>query len=77
MLLLSVQQLRLVSPFNFGFPYLIMLYIWELRCIYLYADETRVKEFKLKSMWRSPNGTIRNILNGSLSALSYFLKYKV
>uniref|UniRef100_A0A0E0KSM1 Isocitrate dehydrogenase [NADP] n=1 Tax=Oryza punctata TaxID=4537 RepID=A0A0E0KSM1_ORYPU len=27
-------------------------------------NETRVKEFKLKSMWRSPNGTIRNILNG-------------
>uniref|UniRef100_L0P3T5 Isocitrate dehydrogenase [NADP] n=1 Tax=Phyllostachys edulis TaxID=38705 RepID=L0P3T5_PHYED len=30
----------------------------------LSTDETRVKEFKLKSMWRSPNGTIRNILNG-------------
>jgi len=28
------------------------------------ADEARVKEFGLKSMWRSPNGTIRNILNG-------------
>lgn len=28
------------------------------------TDETRVKEFGLKSMWRSPNGTIRNILNG-------------
>ena len=28
------------------------------------SDETRVKEFGLKSMWRSPNGTIRNILNG-------------
>ncbi|MBA0683418.1 hypothetical protein Goari_025080 [Gossypium aridum] len=31
-----------------------------------YADETRVKEFGLKSMWRSPNGTIRNILNGTV-----------
>jgi isocitrate dehydrogenase len=30
------------------------------------ADEARVKEFGLKSMWRSPNGTIRNILNGKL-----------
>ncbi|KAI3753142.1 hypothetical protein L2E82_25187 [Cichorium intybus] len=29
-------------------------------------DETRVKEFGLKSMWRSPNGTIRNILNGTV-----------
>jgi isocitrate dehydrogenase len=29
-------------------------------------DETRVKEFKLKEMWKSPNGTIRNILNGTV-----------
>jgi isocitrate dehydrogenase len=29
-------------------------------------DEARVKEFKLKSMWKSPNGTIRNILNGTV-----------
>ena len=28
------------------------------------TDEARVKEFNLKSMWKSPNGTIRNILNG-------------
>ncbi|KAL4585791.1 hypothetical protein LXL04_010417 [Taraxacum kok-saghyz] len=28
-----------------------------------FVDETRVKEFGLKSMWRSPNGTIRNILD--------------
>ena len=28
------------------------------------ADEGRVTEFGLKQMWRSPNGTIRNILNG-------------
>lgn len=28
------------------------------------ADEARVKEFNLKSMWKSPNGTIRNIVNG-------------
>lgn len=31
---------------------------------FYYVDEGRVKEFNLKSMWRSPNGTIRNILNG-------------
>ncbi|KAL0395704.1 UNVERIFIED_CONTAM: Isocitrate dehydrogenase [NADP], chloroplastic/mitochondrial [Sesamum calycinum] len=30
------------------------------------SDETRVKEFGLKAMWRSPNGTIRNILNGTV-----------
>ena len=28
------------------------------------ADEARVEEFGLKKMWRSPNGTIRNILGG-------------
>ena len=28
------------------------------------TDEARVKEFSLKQMWKSPNGTIRNILNG-------------
>lgn len=28
------------------------------------TDEARVKEFGLKAMWKSPNGTIRNILNG-------------
>ena len=30
------------------------------------ADEARVKEFGLKAMWKSPNGTIRNILNGKM-----------
>jgi isocitrate dehydrogenase len=30
------------------------------------ADEARVKEFGLKAMWKSPNGTIRNILNGKI-----------
>lgn len=32
-------------------------------------DEARVKEFQLKQMWKSPNGTIRNILNGQWSFL--------
>ncbi len=31
-----------------------------------YPDENRVEEFKLKQMWRSPNGTIRNILGGTI-----------
>lgn len=30
------------------------------------ADEARVEEFSLKAMWKSPNGTIRNILNGKM-----------
>ena len=29
------------------------------------SDEARVEEFGLKEMWKSPNGTIRNILNGN------------
>ena len=29
-------------------------------------DEARVKEFGLKQMWRSPNGTVRNILGGTV-----------
>lgn len=31
---------------------------------FVMTDEARVKEFNLKQMWKSPNGTIRNILNG-------------
>lgn len=34
------------------------------------ADEGRVTEFGLKQMWRSPNGTIRNILNGKTFSFS-------
>ncbi|MFS7970522.1 putative isocitrate dehydrogenase (NADP(+)) [Helianthus anomalus] len=37
-----------------------------VKCATITPDETRVKEFGLKSMWRSPNGTIRNILNGTV-----------
>ncbi|RXH92161.1 hypothetical protein DVH24_021184 [Malus domestica] len=35
-----------------------------IKCATITPDETRVKEFNLKQMWRSPNGTIRNILHG-------------
>ena len=37
-----------------------------IKCATITADENRVKEFKLKKMWRSPNGTIRNILGGTV-----------
>ncbi|XP_014499700.1 isocitrate dehydrogenase [NADP] isoform X1 [Vigna radiata var. radiata] len=37
-----------------------------IKCATITPDETRVKEFNLKQMWRSPNGTIRNILNGTV-----------
>ncbi len=35
-----------------------------IKCATITPDEARVKEFDLKKMWRSPNGTIRNILGG-------------
>ena len=37
-----------------------------IKCATITPDEARVKEFKLKQMWKSPNGTIRNILNGTV-----------
>ena len=35
-----------------------------VKCATITPDEARVKEFSLKKMWKSPNGTIRNILGG-------------
>ena len=35
-----------------------------MKCATITPDEARVEEFKLKKMWKSPNGTIRNILGG-------------
>ena len=37
-----------------------------IKCATITPDELRVKEFKLKKMWRSPNGTIRNIIGGTV-----------
>ncbi|KAG4175205.1 hypothetical protein ERO13_A11G169433v2 [Gossypium hirsutum] len=37
-----------------------------IKCATITPDEARVKEFDLKQMWKSPNGTIRNILNGTV-----------
>src|SRR6201987_5964168 len=37
-----------------------------VKCATITPDEARVIEFKLKRMWRSPNGTIRNILDGTI-----------
>ena len=37
-----------------------------IKCATITPDQNRVKEFKLKKMWRSPNGTIRNILGGTV-----------
>lgn len=37
-----------------------------IKCATITPDEKRVEEFQLKQMWRSPNGTIRNILGGTV-----------
>jgi isocitrate dehydrogenase len=37
-----------------------------VKCATITPDEARVKEFSLKQMWKSPNGTIRNILGGTI-----------
>ena len=43
-----------------------------IKCATITPDEARVEEFDLKKMWRSPNGTIRNIIGGTVfRAVSY------
>jgi len=37
-----------------------------VKCATITPDEARVKEFKLTKMWKSPNGTIRNYLKGTI-----------
>jgi len=44
----------------------IKIIVVGIKCATITPDENRVKEFKLKKMWRSPNGTIRNILGGTV-----------
>ena len=44
----------------------ILKYNVGIKCATITPDEARVKEFNLKKMWKSPNGTIRNILNGTV-----------
>ncbi len=44
----------------------IKLYNVGIKCATITPDEARVKEFNLKQMWKSPNGTIRNILDGTV-----------
>lgn len=46
--------------------YAIKKYNVGIKCATITPDEVRVKEFGLKKMWKSPNGTIRNILGGTV-----------
>ena len=45
-----------------------------IKCATITPDEGRVKEFNLKKMWKSPNGTIRNILGGTVLESQSFVK---
>lgn len=44
----------------------ILKYGVGVKCATITPDEARVKEFNLKKMWLSPNGTLRNILGGTV-----------
>ena len=46
--------------------YAILKHVVGVKCATIPPDEARVKEFDLKKMWLSPNGTIRNILGGTI-----------
>jgi len=51
----TVDSAMAIAQYNVG-----------IKCATITPDEARVREFKLKQMWRSPNGTIRNLLNGTV-----------
>jgi isocitrate dehydrogenase len=51
----SVESAEAIKKYNVG-----------IKCATITPDEARVKEFNLKKMWKSPNGTIRNILDGTV-----------
>ena len=52
---ITVQAAHAVKKYNVG-----------IKCATITPDEDRVKEFNLSNMWRSPNGTIRNIVGGTV-----------
>lgn len=51
----TIESAEAIKKYNVG-----------IKCATITPDEARVKEFKLKQMWKSPNGTIRNILDGTV-----------
>ncbi|MGB0367411.1 MAG: NADP-dependent isocitrate dehydrogenase [Flavobacteriaceae bacterium] len=52
---ITVKAANAIKEYNVG-----------IKCATITPDEQRVKEFKLSNMWRSPNGTIRNIVGGTV-----------
>ena len=51
----TIEAAEAIKKYNVG-----------IKCATITPDEARVKEFNLKKMWKSPNGTIRNILDGTV-----------
>lgn len=51
----TIEAAEAIKKYNVG-----------IKCATITPDEARVKEFGLKQMWKSPNGTIRNILDGTV-----------
>ncbi|XP_029462240.1 isocitrate dehydrogenase [NADP] cytoplasmic [Rhinatrema bivittatum] len=51
----TIEAAEAIKKYNVG-----------IKCATITPDEKRVEEFKLKQMWKSPNGTIRNILGGTV-----------
>ena len=51
----TVEAAEAIKKYNVG-----------IKCATITPDEDRVKEFNLKEMWKSPNGTVRNILDGTV-----------
>jgi len=52
---ITIQAANAIKTYNVG-----------IKCATITPDEGRVKEFNLSNMWRSPNGTIRNIVGGTV-----------
>ena len=52
----------------------VLKYNVGIKCATITPDEARVKEFHLSQMWKSPNGTIRNVLGGTVFREPILLK---
>ncbi|MBP6611342.1 MAG: NADP-dependent isocitrate dehydrogenase, partial [Paludibacter sp.] len=51
----TIEAANAINKYNVG-----------IKCATITPDEDRVKEFQLKKMWKSPNGTLRNIIGGTV-----------
>lgn len=59
----TIEAAEAIKKYNVG-----------IKCATITPDEARVTEFNLKKMWKSPNGTIRNILGGTVFREPILLK---